>query len=415
MADDQPLCRSAKPNDRVHPMPQLSKRITTLNDTDSDGWDVFYRARRLKMSGAEVTELTIGEHDIGTDPAILNFMHEAALSGHTGYAMVPGTDTLRDTVAARVSQRTGIPTDRDNVMITPGGQAALFAAHMAALQPGEAGLYIEPYYATYPGSIRGTGAVAHALQTRAEDDFFPDAAALDALAKRTQARSVLINTPNNPTGAVYPRAVLEEIADVAQRRDLWVISDEVYDTQIWSGTHISLRSLPDMGHRTLVVGSMSKSHAMTGSRVGWVVGPHDAIAAMIDLATSTTYGVPGYIQDAAVFALEQGTGPEAIVAAPFRRRRHLAHDILQQQDVVGLIPSGGAMYLFLDIRATGMTGEGFANALLDTHSIGVMPGESFGASAAGHIRVAMTVDDDAFAKALTLICTFASHIESQAS
>lgn len=390
---------------------KLSHRITHLNGGGSDGWDVFYRARRMIAEGQAVTELTIGEHDIRTHPSILAEMDRSARTGHTGYAMVPGTDLLRDTVAARVQTRTGVPTTRHNVLITPGGQAALFAAHMAVCNPGDVGLYLDPFYATYPGTIRGAGAVARAVQTRAEDAFQPDAAMIAEQAEG--AASLLINTPNNPTGAVYSRETLTEIADLCCERNLWLISDEVYDTQVWDGAHLSPRALPGMADRTLVVGSMSKSHAMTGSRCGWIVGPEEAIEHLINLATHTTYGVPGFIQDAASFALTAGDELEEEVATPFRRRRALAMQVLAGQNTVGLIPAQGAMYLMLDIRATGQSGEDFANALLDTHAIAVMPGESFGQAAAGHVRVAMTIDDDRFAAALQTLCGFAARLAGQ--
>ncbi len=387
---------------------KLSHRITHLTGGGSDGWDVFYRARRMIAEGQAVTELTIGEHDVRTDPEILIAMDVSARGGHTGYAMVPGTDQLRDTVAARVQTQTGVETTRDNVMITPGGQAALFAAHMAVCNPGDTGLFLDPYYATYPGTIRGVGAEAKPVQTRAEDDFQPRPADIDAAAD--DAVSLLINTPNNPTGVVYGPETLQGIADVCRRRDLWLISDEVYDTQVWDGSHLSPRALPGMAERTLVVGSMSKSHAMTGSRCGWIVGPAEVVGHLINLATHTTYGVPGFVQDAASYALNAGLELEEKIAAPFRRRRSLAMQVLRTQQNVGLIPAQGAMYLMLDIRATGMSGEGFANALLDTHSIAVMPGESFGAAAAGHIRLAMTIDDESFVNALQIVCDFAAQL-----
>ncbi len=390
---------------------KLSDRITQITGGGSDGWDVFYRARRMVAEGHAVTELTIGEHDIGTDASILDAMNRSARDGHTGYAMVPGTDLLRDTVAARVQTRTGVPTTRNNVLITPGGQAALFAAHMAVCNPGDVGLFLDPYYATYPGTIRGTGAVARAVPTTAEDAFQPRAEQIEA--KADGAVSLLINTPNNPTGVVYSPDTLQAIAELCQRRDLWLISDEVYDTQIWNGAHLSPRALPDMADRTLVVGSMSKSHAMTGSRCGWIIGPEEVISNLINLATHTTYGVPGFIQDAASFALSAGTTLEDDIAAPFRRRRARALEVLVEQNTIGLVPADGAMYLMLDTRATGLTGEGFANALLDKHAIAVMPGESFGTAAAGHVRVAMTVDDDRFDTALKTICAFASEMAGQ--
>ena len=386
----------------------LSRTITGLTGGGSDGWDLFLKARRMIAEGTAVTELTIGEHDIRTAPAILDAMHRAAIGGHTGYASVPGTPALRQTVARRIAERTGVPTTQANVIITPGGQAALFAAHTATCDDGDRALYIDPYYATYPGTIRGVGAVPVAVPTRSRASFQPDPAEITARAEG--AKSLLINSPNNPTGVVYSRKTLEGIAGACIDHDLWLISDEVYDTQVWEGEHISPRSLPGMAERTLVVGSMSKSHAMTGSRCGWIVGPEDVISHLITLATHTTYGVPGFIQDAAVFALGQGTELEEEIAAPFRRRRRIALDVLKGQNVVRAIPAGGAMYIMLDIRATGLTGDAFADRLLDTHHIAVMPGESFGQAAAGHVRVAMTVDDDAFKTALTRLVRFAQEI-----
>ncbi len=387
---------------------KLSKRLSGLTGGGSDGWDLFIKARRMIADGTPVVELTIGEHDIRTAAPILQAMHESALGGHTGYAMVPGTDALRDTIAARVQDSTGVPTQRENVLVTPGGQSALFAAQAAACDPGDTALFVDPYYATYPGTIRGVSAIPKAVQAHADAAFQPRAEDLAKAAKG--ARSLLINSPNNPTGVVYSHPTLEAICSICKAEDLWLISDEVYDTQVWEGTLISPRALPDMAQRTLVVGSMSKSHAMTGSRCGWLIGPEEVIAHLITFATHTTYGVPGFIQDAAVFALQQGTAFEQAIAAPFERRRAQAQKILAQQNAVGLIPSGGAMYLMLDIRNTGLTGDDFADKLLDTHHIAVMPGESFGAAAAGHIRVAMTIDDDAFAKSLTTLCKFAESL-----
>jgi arginine:pyruvate transaminase len=389
-------------------MPALAPRITALNDGGSDGWEVFYRARAMAAAGEPVTELTIGEHDIGTGPAILDAMDASARGGHTGYATIPGTDALREAVAARTLARTGVATDPENVLVTPGGQAALFAAHMALCAPGDTALHVDPCYATYRGTIRAASARPVAVTTRPRDGFLPDAAQVEALARAHGATSLLINTPNNPTGAVYPRETLAALADVCAARDLWLISDEVYDSQVWEGEHLSPRALPGMAERTLVVGSMSKSHAMTGSRCGWLVGPKPVIDALIDLATTTTYGVPGYIQDAATFALQQGAAAEESVAAPFRRRRDLVLDILRAQPSVAAIPAQGAMYLMLDIRATGLSGRAFAEALLDDQGIAVMPGESFGASAAGHVRLALTVEDARLAQAVRALCAFSA-------
>lgn len=391
---------------------QASKRISTILGGGSDGWEVFLRAREMIDGGTPVTELTIGEHDIRTAAPILQDMHRSALGGHTGYAAVPGTAELRDAIAKRVTERTGVPTKRENVMITPGGQAALFAAHTAVIDPGDTALYLDPYYATYPGTLRGASATPLAIQAYASNAFQPRAADIAAVAKG--AKSLLVNSPNNPTGVVYSRETLESIADVCKEHDLWLISDEVYDTQIWEGEHISPRALDGMAERTLVIGSMSKSHAMTGSRIGWVIGPEAMIEHLINLATHTTYGVAGFIQDAALFALEQGDDFEVEIAEPFRRRRELAQNVLAQQNVVGVVPNGGAMYMMLDVSATGLSGQDFAFALLEKHHIAVMPGESFGTAAAGHVRVAMTIEDGAFEEALKTLCSFAKGLAEKA-
>ena len=382
-----------------------SNRITTLLGNGDDGWGVFLKARAMIADGIPVTELTVGEHDIRTHPDILNAMHKAAMDGRTGYAMVPGNTDLRQAVAARIQERTGVPTTMNNVLITPGGQSALFSSHLAVCDDGDTALYIDPYYATYPATLRAVGANPKTIPAHAVDNFQLRPEEISKHAKG--AKSLLINSPNNPTGAVYSRATLEGIAKACRKHDLWLISDEVYDTQIWDGEHISPRTLPEMADRTLVVGSMSKSHAMTGSRIGWIVAPETVIENLINLATHTTYGVPGYIQDAALFALGEGERLEAEIAAPFARRRAIAMDVLAGQNVVKHVPCMGAMYLMLDIRATRMTGDGFANALLDAEHIATMPGESFGQSAAGHLRVAMTVEDEAFREALERLVTFA--------
>ncbi len=385
---------------------ELSNRIKNILNGDSDGWGVFLKARALIAAGEDITELTIGEHDQKTDPGILRAMYDSAAGGNTGYAAIPGTDALRKTIANRVRTRTGVATSAANVIVTPGGQAGLFAAHMAVLDAGDTALYIDPYYATYPGTLRAAGAIDRPVTARAENGFQPTQADFAGLA--AGARSLLINSPNNPTGVVYSQKTMQILAGIAQEHDLWLISDEVYDTQIWQGQHLSPRTLPGMQERTLVIGSMSKSHAMTGSRIGWIIAPEAVIEQLVNLSINTTYGVPGYIQDAALFALSQGSALEQSIANVFRRRRLLANDVLAGANAVRLVPSSGAMYLMIDIRATGLSGEAFALALLEHEKIAVMPGESFGRAAAGHIRVAMTIEDSRFSDALGRLAGFAA-------
>ncbi|MEM9130357.1 MAG: aminotransferase class I/II-fold pyridoxal phosphate-dependent enzyme [Pseudomonadota bacterium] len=388
----------------------LSKRITGLIGGGSDGWDVYYKAKDMQAAGVDIAMLTIGEHDIGTDQSIIDAMHAAATEGHVGYSMFNGNRNLRERVARRVEARTGVKTTPDNVLVVPGGQAGLFATHHAACDEGDKALYIDPYYATYPGTIRGVGAVPVPVKALPENGFQPHADDIAAVAEG--AKSLLINSPNNPTGAIYTRETMQGIAGVCVEHDIWLISDEVYDTQVWEGEHISPRMVPQIADRTLVIGSLSKSHAMTGSRIGWVVGPEEAIRHLGNLATHTTYGVAGFVQEAACFALDQGDAFEARVAEPFRRRRELVLAQVAGQNVVKAFPSGGGMYVMLDIRATGLSGEAFALRLLEEKYVAVMPGESFGAAASGLLRVALTVDDARLERAIAALLETASDLSS---
>lgn len=384
---------------------EISHRLATILGDGSDGWTIFYKARQLKDDGVDVVELTVGQHDIPTDPMILEAMYNAAMAGHVGYTEMPGLPALRDKVAERVQASTGVPTTRDNVLMTAGGQAALFSANMITLNPGDKGLFIDPYYATYPGTIRAASGIPVAVKAHAEDGFQPRASEIAAYAEG--AKSLQINSPNNPTGVVYSQKTMDDLAQVCIDKDLWMISDEVYDTQIWEGEHITPRALPDMLERTLVIGSLSKSHAMTGSRIGWLVGPEPVIEQLQHLIINTTYGLPGFIQRGALHALNAGPEFEAKIAEPFRRRRDLAQKVVDKSNVVTSIPAQGAMYMMLDIRATGMSGDDFAEALLDEHHIAVMPGETFGQAAEGHLRVALTVDDDRLVTSLETLIAFA--------
>ncbi|MFQ5623297.1 MAG: pyridoxal phosphate-dependent aminotransferase [Paracoccaceae bacterium] len=382
-----------------------SARISGVVEGGSDGWEVYYRARDMRDAGHAITMLTIGDHDLPTPAPILDAMDRSARGGNTGYAAVPGSKSLRAAIARRVEARTGVPTGPENVMVTPGGQAALFAAHMAALEPGDRALFVDPHYATFPGTIRAASGRPVAVRARPEHGF---QIAVDDLAAAGRARSLLINTPNNPTGVVYSRATLEGIAAFVTEHRMWLISDEVYDTQVWEGSHLSPRALPDLAERTLVIGSMSKTFVMTGARLGWVIGPEAMVAKLADLAVCTTYGVPGFVQDAAEWALTEGSGIERDIAAMYARRRKLALETLAGVNAVTPVPSQGAMYIMLDIRETGLTGRAFAEGLLDEHGIAVMPGESFGRAAAGHVRVALTVEDSRLAAALTTLCAHAA-------
>jgi arginine:pyruvate transaminase len=387
-------------------MTAISHRLHAITGSEDDGWGVHYRAQAMKRAGEPVILLSVGDHDFTTDPAIVEACKASLDAGQHHYSPVTGTAELREAVAKRIEASTGVPTTPDQTIICPGGQAGLFACSMLALEPGDRGVIVEPYYATYAQTIKAAGGVPVCVPTAPENGFQPDAMAI-AEAVNPNTRMILINSPQNPSGVVYTRDTLEGIADVCREDDVWLVSDEVYESQVYEGEHISPRALDGMGDRTLVIGSMSKSHAMTGWRVGWVVGPEPAIAALTDLFLTMTYGMASFIQEAALVGLNEGAAGETRIAALYRRRRDVALRALGASKKLRVHRPAAAMYLLIDVRAVCADGAAFANALLDAEKIGVMPGESFGASAAGHIRIALTVEDDALADACTRLARFA--------
>ncbi len=284
----------------------------------------------------------------------------------------------------------------EEIIATPGGQAALFAAVQATLDPGKHAIVVAPYYATYPGTFRAAGAGFTVVEARAEDGFQPDPAAIERAIERN-TRAILINTPNNPTGAVYTRENLEGIADICRRHDLWLLSDEVYWT-IAHGEHVSPRSLPGMAERTLVINSMSKSHGMTGWRIGWLTGPKPLITLLISLNLVSTYGLPDFVSRAAIEALENDWGV-AEIARIYDTRRLAFLDAIRGINGVTVRGSEGGMYVMLDIRTIEPDDEAFAWSLLEAEKVAVMPGSSFGDAAAGCIRISLCQPEEVLREA----------------
>ncbi|MFK7945932.1 MAG: pyridoxal phosphate-dependent aminotransferase [Paracoccaceae bacterium] len=387
-------------------MPELSHRIRNVVTGGSDGWDLHYRAHKMLLAGDPVIMLSVGDHDIKTDTKVLAAMQASAEGGNLGYTPVPGSGALRRAIAARVSRTNSVPAEPENVIVTSGGQGAIYAAMNAVLDPGDGCVLLDPFYASFDVTVRAVAGEPVLVPTSADEGFQPDAAAIEA-ALTPRTRAILINTPNNPTGAVYTPERLAAVAELCIRKDLWLISDELYDGQVHDGQHFSARDLPGLAERTFQIGSMSKGYAMTGARVGWVVAPRQAIDKLVDLAGATTYGLPGFIMDAATFALTECAEQEAEVAARYKRRRDLCVAALANQPGLRVSPPEGGMYIMLDVRGTGLSGNAFGEQLLDAEKIGVMPGESFGAAAAGHIRIAMTVGDVALEDAMHRITKFA--------
>lgn len=393
-------------------MPKPSSRISGIVPSGKDGWEVHFTAQTRKEAGEPIIMLSVGDHDFDTPAETVEACVTAVRAGYHHYTQLPGIPGLREAMAKTSTQCTGVSTTADQVIATPGGQAALYAAVQGVLDDGDHAIVVAPYYATYPGTFRAAGAAFTVVETRAENGFQPDARAIEA-AVQPNTRAILINTPNNPTGAVYTRSALEGIADICRRHDLWLLSDEVYWT-LGGGEHISPRSLPGMEDRTLVINSMSKSHGMTGWRLGWLTGPVRMVALLTDLNLVTTYGLIDFVSHAAVEALENGYGVKEI-AERYAGRRTVFLDAVRGMNNVAVRGSEGGMYVMLDISSIEPDDEKFAWTLLDKEMVGVMPGSSFGEAAAGHIRISLCQPEPVLKDAAARLRRFVSTYRSNAA
>ena len=393
-------------------MPKPSSRIQNIIPSGRDGWEVHFAAMGRKQAGEPIIMLSVGDHDFDTPTETVEACVTAVRGGFHHYTQLPGIPALRAAMAKVSTEATGVPTSAGEVIATPGGQAALYSAVQAVLDPGAHAIVVAPYYATYPGTFRAAGADFTVVETHAENGFQPEAATIETAVKEN-TRAILINTPNNPTGAVYSRKSLEGIADICRRHDLWLLSDEVYWT-LGGGEHISPRSLPGMAERTLVINSMSKSHGMTGWRIGWLTGPAEIIRLAIDLNLVTTYGLTDFVSRAATEALENGYGVADIAARYAARRKTFLAEVagLNRITVRG---SEGGMYIMLDVRAVEPDCEAFAWAFLEAEKVAVMPGSSFGDAASGHIRISLCQPEPVLADAATRLKRFVANYRKKAA
>ena len=393
-------------------MPNPSSRISGIVPSGKDGWEVHFAAMTRKQAGEDIIMLSVGDHDFDTPAQTVEACVAAVRAGYHHYTHLPGIPALRAAMARISTRCTGVETTPDQVIATPGGQAALYAAVQAVLDPGDHAIVVAPYYATYPGTFRAAGAEFTVVEAEAADGFQPRAESV-AKALRPNTRAILINTPNNPTGAVYSRESLEDLAKLCIEHDLWLLSDEVYWT-LGGGEHLSPRALPGMEERTLVINSMSKSHGMTGWRIGWLTGPAEMITQLISLNLVTTYGLTDFVSHAATEALENDYGVVEI-AGRYAARRGVFLKAISGLNNVVVRGSEGGMYVMLDITAIEPDCEKFAWALLEAEKLAVMPGVSFGDAAAGHIRISLCQPEPVLIEAATRLRRFAASYESLAA
>lgn len=388
---------------------QLTQRIQ--GDT-VDAWDLHNRAHDDLNLGKDVLLLSIGDPDFATPDSINEAAITALRNGDTHYVEVHGRDAFRDAIAEDHFNRSGQITSRENVIVLAGAQNALFATSLCIAQPGDEIIVLQPMYVTYEACIQMTGAKLVPVSLNAENGFRLDVAVLKA-AITPRTRAIYFATPNNPTGVMLRYDELEAIAQLAIEHDLWVVSDEVYCDIVYDGVHHSIAALPDMAERTVTINSLSKSHAMTGWRVGWIIAPQSLIPHLHNVALCMLYGLPGFIQQAGLYALTKGKHEAKQMRDTFQRRRDLLVAAIESIELLDYVVPEAAMYLMIDVRKTGLSSKDFANALYDETGVATLDATAFGECAAGFIRISFTLSEVQLTDAANRIKHFMRIIDGQ--
>lgn len=384
---------------------QYSNLVERLQGKRTTAWEIHHVAQEAADRGEDVILLSVGDPDFSTPEVVVERAVAALRGGDTHYAEVAGRRPLREAIAREHTRLTGCGADADNVIPVAGTQNGLFATSLCLLQAGDEVIVPEPMYLTYEASVRAAGATLVPVPVDPARAFHLDCDALDA-AVTPRTRAIFFATPCNPTGVVMPREDLQRIARLAIDHDLWVVSDEVYADLTFEREHVSIASLPGMAERTVVVSSLSKSHAMPGWRAGWVIGPKPLIAHLARLALCMLYGLPGFIQQAAMAALENKAEIVAEMREIYRRRRDLVHARLSR--IPGLrcpLPEAG-MFIMLDITGTGLSTTDFTWQLFRSQGVSVLDASAFGDTAKGYVRLGFVVDEARLGEACDRIEAF---------
>ncbi len=333
----------------------------------------------------DVISLGIGEPDFVTPPPLLEAGIHSIERGETHYTSNSGILELRQALSAHLERLHGVHYDAETeILITVGTSEAVYLALSAILNPGDEVIVPEPSFVAYVPEVVLAGGVARTIPTYVENDFQVTGAEVEAaITDRTKA--ILLSYPNNPTGAVMSRERLMEIAQLAEKHDLLVISDEVYDQLIYGVDHVCIAALPNMRERTITLGGFSKNYAMTGWRIGYAAAPAEISAAMRKIHQYTIMSAPTMGQIAALVALEQGAPYVEEMRQEYNRRRELIVGGLNNLGLATFEPHG-AFYAFPSVAASGMDESTFAEALLNEERVAVVPGTAFGPSGAGFVR-----------------------------
>ena len=372
-----------------------------------DAWDIHFKATALKEKDPSVIVLSIGDPDFDTPTPVIDAAVAGLKGGDTHYVEIEGRDNLRAEIANQHQLKCGQPVTKDNVILLAGAQNALFSSALCILQPGDEAIVLQPMYVTYEACIQLTGAKLVPVAMDKHNNFRLDKDALAAaITPKTQA--IFFATPNNPSGVMLNKDELSYIADLAISHDLWVVSDEVYSRTVFEGEHVSIAGFDKMAERTITLNSLSKSHAMTGWRAGWAIGPETLIKHLSNLSLCMLYGLPGFVQQAAYVALtdSQALMDSEAMRESYRRRRDTLVACFEKHENLACIPPEASMFLLVDVSQTGLNAQQFAEALFEQERIGVLPATAFGQCASDYIRISYVVDDEQLAQACERIDNF---------
>lgn len=353
----------------------------------------------------DVVTLGIGEPDFVTPAHIVEAGMQSMRDGLTGYTSNAGIYALREAIAAHIEARYQLRyAPDDEVLITVGVSEALYLALKALLDPGDEVLVVEPCFVANAATVQMAGGVPVMAPTTVERDFQVTGADLEArVTSRTKV--ILISYPNNPTGAALSREHMLQVAAVAEKHDLIVISDEIYERLVYGIEHINFATLPGMFERTIVLSGMSKSYAMTGWRIGYVTAPKDFTAAMYKLHQYLIMSAPTMGQFAALQAVQHGEADVESMRQQYDRRRRLIVDGFNRLGLTCFEPRG-AFYAFPSIASTGMSDEAFCEQLLLEEGVALIPGSAFGPSGSGYLRASYATSEATIKEALARIQRF---------
>ena len=357
---------------------------------------LFDAAARL---GDDVIRLEVGEPSFTTPAHVIEAAARAAHDGHTGYGPNGGLLSLRELLAGKLRHINGIEASPDEIVVTPGAMNALYSIYLALLQPGDEVLLPTPGFPNMDQTVAVLGGRPVFYRLAADEGFLPDIEALEALVTE-RTKVLFVNTPANPTGAVYGASLMRDLVDFAVRHDLWLLCDEVYDEMVLSDGCVHTAAAPlDADGRVITVCSFSKVYAMTGWRVGYAAAPRP-VADLLRKLQEPLVSCPSTIsQKAAEAALAGPREPYEQMLAAYRRRRAVALDTAASVGVRA-VASDGTLYMLLDVSASGVDDLDFALGLLRSHSVSVAPGSVFGPAGRGWARISLAAESEAIAEGL---------------